>query len=94
MELLKDAIANEGAMVALALKNRSTVLEIHVQICPLSECQAHSGIAASCSSPLGTDLSIGRFSKVELSFSKNAFCFQTMQETVSLNGCDLDGYLF
>ena len=85
MELLKDAIA---------LKYRITILNIHVQICPLSKWKAHSGIAASRSSPLGTDFLIGRFSKVEICFSKNAFSFQSVQETLSLDGCDLDGYLF
>ena len=81
-------------MAALALQYRITILNIHVQICPLSKWKAHSGVAARRSSPLGTNFSIGRFLKVEICFLKNAFSFQSVQETLSLDGCDLGGYLF
>ena len=51
-------------MVALASRYRITILNIHVPIRSLSECKAYSGIAASRSSPLGTDFRLEVYRKL------------------------------
>ena len=82
MELVKH-LASERAMVAFASKCRITILNIHVQICPLSECEAHSGIAASRSLPLGMDFRLDVFRKLR-SVSRRMLLLSTSTGNIEL----------